>query len=171
MADNFIQREVTITVTGKTASLSDPIYLYPRDRYIDIFFIIKDAGYQFNITGTSNYGDNASFARVKYIRKDRTSDGVVSPEKIEVIDGKVKLAINDDFMCKVVNGQHEEISPGEYLLQILLYDNNGGRVTIPPVEFEILEPIFSDPLGSGNHTDVNGDLFSIGDITDTKVDE
>ena len=67
MADNFIRREVTITVSGKTASLSEPIYLYPRDRYIDIFFTIKDAGFKFG--SSQSYGDNASYARIKYIRK------------------------------------------------------------------------------------------------------
>ena len=49
-------------------------------------------------------------------------------------------------MCKEVDGEHVEITPGVYLLQILLYDNSEGhgRITIPPVEFEILEPIFPD---------------------------
>ena len=70
MADNFIRREVTITVSGKTASLSEPIYLYPRDRYIDIFFTIKDAGFKFG--SSQSYGDNASYARIKYIRKDNS---------------------------------------------------------------------------------------------------
>lgn len=167
MADNFIKKEVTIIVNGNKASLSEPIYLYPRDRYIDILFTIKDAGYQFNIGG--NYGDNAEYARIKYIRKDRTSEGVVSREKLEVIDSKVKLSINDDFMCKEVNGQHIEITPGEYLLQILLYDGASGRITIPPVEFTILEPIFNDPFDdNGEHKDNAGEIFF---IEDPKVDE
>ena len=168
MADNFIQKEVTIIVNGNSASLSEPIYLYPRDRYIDILFTIKDAGYQFNTTGT--YGDNAEKARVKYIRKDKKSKGIVS-DLLNVIDGKVKLSINDDFMCDKKNGTHVEgeITPGVYLLQILLYDNAEGRITIPPVEFEILEPIFYDLLdGNGEHKDNNGDIFS---ISEPKVDE
>ena len=162
---NFIKREITITVNGKTASLSEPIYLYPRDRYIDIYFTIKDAGFQFSVSGS--YGDNASFARVKYIRKDKASEGVISQSLLDVVDSKIVLSINDDFMCKTVNGKHVEISPGVYLLQILLYDESNGRVTIPPVEFEILEPIFPDPNENNNHVDGNGEIFSI----DPKVDE
>lgn len=145
MADNFIKREVDIIVKGNTASLNENIYLYPRDRYIDIYFTIKDVGFAFgNLNG--NYAENASYARVKYIRKDKTTQGVVSPSILNVVDGKVKLSINDDFMCKDVDGKHVEITPGVYLLQILLYDNSEGhgRITIPPVEFEILEPIFPD---------------------------
>ena len=160
MADNFIRREVTITVSGKTASLSEPIYLYPRDRYIDIFFTIKDAGFKFG--SSQSYGDNASYARIKYIRKDGTREGVVSPSILPVVEGKVKLEITDDFMTK----DGVEIEPGVYLLQILLYDNDKGhgRVTIPPVEFEILAPIFKDKEG----TDNEGALFSLDVI---EVDE
>ena len=36
---------------------------------------------------------------------------------------------------------------GKYKLQIQLWSidaNNQGRVTIPPIEFEVLEPIFED---------------------------
>lgn len=158
---NFIQREMTIVVNGNTASLNEPIYLYPRDRYIDIYFTIKDAGYQFSVSGS--YGDNAKYARIKYIRKDKTSEGVISPSKLEVDEnGRVKLSINDDFMCKEVNGKHIEITPGVYLLQILLYDEDKGRITIPPVEFEILKPIFEDPFDeNGEHKDNSGDIFSI----------
>ena len=73
-----------------------------------------------------------------------------------------KLEITDDFMTK----DGVEIEPGVYLLQILLYDNDKGhgRVTIPPVEFEILAPIFKDKEG----TDNEGALFSLDDI---EVDE
>ena len=98
MADNFIRREVTITVSGKTASLSEPIYLYPRDRYIDIFFTIKDAGFKFG--SSQSYGDNAKgltfFNALANLRKDA--------EEKEALDRRDQALLATSNVESVING-------------------------------------------------------------------
>ena len=45
---SLIEKEVTMTIEGSTASLSESIYLYRGDRNVDILFTITDAKFKFN---------------------------------------------------------------------------------------------------------------------------
>jgi hypothetical protein len=53
------------------------------------------------------------------------------------VDNKVVLTITQDFIDQI-----DEI--GRHTVQIQLWDEEQGRVTLPPVTFTVLEPIFDD---------------------------
>ena len=76
----------------------------------------------------------AKYATLRVLKPDNTK---FISEKFEIIDKQIIFSITDDFSDQV-----EEI--GIYKLQISLYDTKQGKVTIPPIEFTVLEPIFDD---------------------------
>ena len=64
----------------------------------------------------------------------------IKTNKKAIEDNKIIFTINQEFA-------DEATEIGKYKLQIQLWSidaNNQGRVTIPPIEFEVLKPIFGD---------------------------
>ena len=64
----------------------------------------------------------------------------IKTNKKEIEDNQIIFTINQEFA-------DEAVEIGKYKLQIQLWSinaDNQGRVTIPPIEFEVLEPIFED---------------------------
>ena len=136
MANNLIKKELTITIDGNTARLNEQLYIYQRDRNIDIYFTIIDSKFQFLGEDNGNIltESTAKYATLRVLKPDNTK---FISEKFEIIDKQIIFSITDDFSDQV-----EEI--GIYKLQISLYDTKQGKVTIPPIEFTVLEPIFDD---------------------------
>ena len=112
---------------------------------------------------------NASYATIRVLKpeiyatkigedgKPLGEDGrkFVSDEPIPVVDGKVLFTVTETFIDEV-----EEI--GNYQLQISLWDENqGGKITIPPIPFEVLKPIFPDEY-VGDFTPGQIDITKIG---------
>ena len=56
-------------------------------------------------------------------------------DKLSIVEHKVILEIHQDFIDEITD-------IGTHLVQIKLWDNGNGRVTLPPVNFEVLAPIF-----------------------------
>lgn len=130
---SLIQKEVIMTIEGKTASLSESIYLYQGDRNIDILFTITDAKFKFNENnGNILVESSAKNATVKVLKPNGTT---FESNKLSIVDNKVVLEITQDFIDEIT-----EI--GTHLVQIQLWDSSNGRVTLPPVNFEVLAPIF-----------------------------
>ena len=131
----LIKKDITVTIEGRNATLSEPIYLYKNDRNIDIVFTISDAKYKFNeYSGNILVESTARYATVKVLKPNGEK---FTSNKLPIVDNQVILAITQDFVDQI-----DEI--GEHRVQIQLWDSDGGRITIPPVSFEVLAPIFDD---------------------------
>ena len=130
---SLIEKEVTMTIEGRNASLSENIYLYQGDKNIDILFTITDAKFKFNeYSGNILVESTAKYATVKVLKPNGDT---FTSDKLSILDNKVVLTINQQFIDEIT-----EI--GTHLVQIQLWDTENGRVTLPPVNFEVLEPIF-----------------------------
>ena len=69
----LIQKDVTVTVDGRYATLSEDIFLYKNDRNIDIVFTIVDAKYKFNAySGNILVESTAKYATVKVLKPNGT---------------------------------------------------------------------------------------------------
>ena len=130
---SLIEKEVTMTIEGRTASLSESIYLYRGDRNVDILFTITDAKFKFNeYSGNILVESTAKYATVNVLKPNGAK---FSSEQLAIIDNKVVLTIDQQFIDEITE-------VGTHLVQIQLWDTNNGRVTLPPINFEVLEPIF-----------------------------
>lgn len=137
---NFIRRDCTITVKDNISVLDNNIYLFQNDRNIDIYFTIVNFKFDF-FTSTQTSEDiveksNASYATIRVLKPNE--EKFVSDAKIPITsDKKVLFTITEDFIDEVYE-------VGKYKLQISLYDDQYGKITIPYIEFEVLAPIFED---------------------------
>ena len=130
---SLIEKEVTVTIEGRNASLSENIYLYQGDMNIDILFTITDSKFKFNeYSGNILVESTAKYATVKVLKPNGTT---FTSQQLSIKDNKVVLTITQDFIDEIT-----EI--GVHLVQIQLWDTDNGRVTIPPINFEVLAPIF-----------------------------
>ena len=130
---SLIEKEVTMTIEGRTASLSESIYLYRGDRNVDILFTITDAKFKFNeYSGNILVESTAKYATVNVLKPNGDT---FTSNKLSIIDNKVVLEITQDFIDEITE-------VGTHLVQIQLWDADNGRVTLPPINFEVLEPIF-----------------------------
>lgn len=130
---SLIEKEVTVTIDGRNASLSESIYLYQGDKNIDILFTITDAKFKFNeYSGNILVESTAKYATVKVLKPNGDT---FTSNKLVITDNKVVLTIDQMFIDEIT-----EI--GTHIVQIQLWDTDNGRVTIPPIQFEVLTPIF-----------------------------
>jgi hypothetical protein len=130
---SLIEKEVTVTIDGRNASLSESIYLYQGDKNIDILFTITDAKFKFNeYSGNILVESTAKYATVKVLKPNGDT---FTSNKLAITDNKVVLTIDQMFIDEIT-----EI--GTHIVQIQLWDTDNGRVTIPPIQFEVLTPIF-----------------------------
>jgi hypothetical protein len=130
---SLIEKEVTVTIDGRNASLSESIYLYQGDKNIDILFTITDAKFKFNeYSGNILVESTAKYATVKVLKPNGDT---FTSNKLAITDNKVILTIDQMFIDEIT-----EI--GIHIVQIQLWDTDNGRVTIPPIQFEVLTPIF-----------------------------
>lgn len=131
----LIQKNVTVTIDGRMASLSEDIYMYKNDRNIDIIFTIVDAKYKFNAySGNILVESTARYATVKVLKPNGQR---FTSTQLPIEENKVILTITPDFTDQI-----DEI--GVHTVQIQLWDEEQGRVTLPPISFTVLEPIFDD---------------------------
>lgn len=133
----LIEKHVTLTIDGRVASLSDEIYIYKNDRNIDFIFTITDTKFKFNeYSGNILVESSAKYAVVKVLKPNGTK---FTSAKLPIIDNQVVLTITQEFTDEI-----EEI--GIHQLQMQLWDTEEGRVTLPPVRFEVLKPLFDDEV-------------------------
>ena len=135
---SLIRKDLTITIDGNKASVDEPLYMYQGDRNIDIYFTIIDSKFRFSETNSNILADStAKYSTIKVLKPNGEK---IKTDKKAIEDNKIVFTINQEFA-------DEATEIGKYKLQIQLWSidaNNQGRVTIPPIEFEVLEPIFED---------------------------
>ena len=136
---NLIKRELTITVKDKTSVLDEKLYLFQNDRNIDLYFTIMNFKFDF-LTASQSIENivektNARYSTVKVLKPN--GEKFINNEKSPIENNKVLFTITREFIDEV-----QEI--GVYKLQISLYDDQQGKITIPYIEFEVLEPIFQE---------------------------
>ena len=135
---SLIRKDLTITIDGNKASVDEPLYMYQGDRNIDIYFTIIDSKFRFSETNSNILVDStAKYSTIKVLKPNGEK---IRTDKKAIEDNKIIFTINQEFA-------DEATEIGKYKLQIQLWSidaNNQGRVTIPPIEFEVLEPIFED---------------------------
>lgn len=135
---SLIRKDLTITIDGNKASVDEPLYMYQGDRNIDIYFTIIDSKFRFSETNSNILIDStAKYSTIKVLKPNGEK---IKTDKKAIEDNKIVFTINQEFA-------DEATEIGKYKLQIQLWSidaNNQGRVTIPPIEFEVLEPIFED---------------------------
>lgn len=129
----LIRKHITITIDGKTASVDEPIYFYVGDRDIDLVFTILDAKYKFYDTGGNILdGSTANYAIIKVLKPNGET---VTTSKLPISNNQIVFNVNDEFADEITE-------KGIHQLQIQLCDVSSGKVTIPPISFEVLEPLF-----------------------------
>ena len=135
---SLIRKDLTITIDGNKASVDEPLYMYQGDRNIDIYFTIIDSKFRFSETNSNILVDStAKYSTIKVLKPNGEK---IKTDKKAIDDNKIVFTINQEFA-------DEATEIGKYKLQIQLWSidaNNQGRVTIPSIEFEVLEPIFED---------------------------
>ena len=135
---SLIRKDLTITIDGNKASVDEPLYMYQGDRNIDIYFTIIDSKFRFSETNSNILADStAKYSTIKVLKPNGEK---IKTDKKAIEDNKIVFTINQEFA-------DEAVEIGKYKLQIQLWSinaDNQGRVTIPPIEFEVLEPIFED---------------------------
>ena len=135
---SLIRKDLTITIDGNKASVDEPLYMYQGDRNIDIYFTIIDSKFKFSETNSNILVDStAKYSTIKVLKPNGEK---IKTNKKEIEDNQIVFTINQEFA-------DEAVEIGIYKLQIQLWSidaTNQGRVTIPPIEFEVLEPIFED---------------------------
>lgn len=130
----MIYYDYTITVKGDKASLNKNIYLYRRNLNIDYYFKVVDASFVFKEVDRTEWATQATIKMINPSGKKIASKPIYIGS-----DNKIHLRIQEMLIDEV-----SEV--GSYTFQIDLYDSEGGRVTIPPVEGQliVLEPLFDD---------------------------
>ena len=151
---SLIKRPLIITINGNKASLNEVMYFYEGDKNIDFEFTISDIKYKFNHnSGNILVDSNASFAVVKVLKPN--GDKFMT-EQLPIDDNVVILPITEEFADTC-----DEC--GTYIMQIHLYsdeseDSTGkriqGRITVPPVSFEVYNPIFHDNKTNCGDSDI-----------------
>ena len=136
---NFIKRDLHITVKDNISTLDEKLYLFQNDKNIDLYFTIENFKFNFLMASQSTENmvveTNAKYSTIKVLKPNGAK--IVSDSKLPIEDNRVLFTITEDFIDAL-----DEI--GKYKLQISLYDDQDGKITIPHVEFDVLQPIFPE---------------------------
>lgn len=171
----LIKKHINLTVDGDKSYVDQPIFLFQNDKNIDLIFTIKNLKFDFvrNIQKEEDLIESigATYFRVKVLKPDKDDvDKEYTTDLFKIKDNKIIFNIDDTFIFdkKDEDGNLPSLENdkiGIYKLQIQLYDEANGRITIPEIEFVVLDPIFFDPETDGI---IGGD---IGDSTIGKPSE
>ncbi len=130
--------ERTITVKNDTATLDNPLYLYVGDGDITFLFDIKEmkkAAFFGKIDTSNPLTDNKSYGEVRIYKP---TDELEFTTRAEIINDKLQAVVTFDHL-------DDPAEAGIHQLQIHLYDEDDedgeNRLTIPPVELNVLFPV------------------------------
>ena len=123
-------KNLTISVRNTAAQLSEPLYVYEKDRNLIMYFKIMDHKYKFdkNPTNVLASMDDMLSAYVTIVDPNGYE---LTHQNGEVIDDEIKFVITDELIDEIT-----EI--GTYQLQFHIKCEH-GEFTIPPISFEVLE--------------------------------
>ena len=133
-----IFKDITITVKQNTAILSDNIYLYLGDGGITLLISVIQNNCKFGNfkSGKTNIVEETE-SRWASICVEKADGEIIISDRCEIWDGKIRFEITKEFVNDISEA-------GIHKLQIHLYDSeseDGNRYTVPPVEFNVLEPL------------------------------
>lgn len=166
----FIRKNVKLTIRDKQSFLDEDLYFYQNDRNINILFEIYN--FNFDFIKASSIEENI----IQKTNPSYSTIRIIKPSGSQILIYKCPIENNlIHFYFTLEN--YNEI--GTYELQITLHDNNfteetEGRISIPPITFDILEPIFDDTgligsedgiVGEGNVSNEAGTTI----ITDCEI--
>ena len=130
----MIQRDLRLLVSDRSSSLSEPLFIYKYDRGVSLSIEVIENDYLFGTVKENIFTEN-DIKKAK--TRIKTPDGRVfsQPEIETVIENNiVTVNITPDMT-------DEMTEVGEYELQIHLYDNENGRITLHPFSFRVLDLI------------------------------
>lgn len=132
----MILRELVLTVNNTTASLNEPLQIYRDDRGITLKIKVLKYKYLFDkLIEEDTVKDSSIISARAIIRKP---DGVTMFEcpRENIEDDCVMIQITRDWT-------DEDIEIGKYQLQIQLYGSDyvNERITLPPFDFSVVNPI------------------------------
>ena len=164
----LIQKNVKITIRDNIATLDEDLYFYRNDRNINVLFEIFNFNFEF-LDGVKEEGNivniiNPSYGTARVIKPN--GQQIIIP-KCPIEDGLVHFYIDSEFINDI-----DEV--GIYQLQLTLYGKNSfneeqeSRITIPPITFEVVEPIFDDDIDYSEGL-VDEDKVNITTLSDCKV--
>lgn len=127
-----ISKSLDIKIVNGQAKLSEKFYVYQNDRGIELRLKVNLSKFSFKSNYSTYSGsDEEIFVGATILKPNRA---VLSREKILLKDSIIRFRIDEDITDEI-----DEI--GVYTIQFHLYDNENGRITLPPVEFEVKELI------------------------------
>ena len=144
-----IVKEVTVTVNNNTATINKPIFAYMGDGTITFLIKVLQTNHKIgSLPTTSNVlaETDAQWASVCVKKPDGRN---VAVKKCTVMDEKIRFELTKDFIDEL-----NEI--GTHSLQIHLYDGElatANRITIPPIEITILEPLCDNVTITDSYVD------------------
>ena len=127
-----IYKNMDIKISDGIAKLNERFYVYQNDRGVELHLKIDLFGTTFRSNRRRLSFSNESVFVGATILKPNGS--VIGRDKIEIEDNTIKFIIDKDLTDDI-----DEI--GIYKIQFHLYDDEDGRITIPPVEFEVRQLI------------------------------
>lgn len=138
----LIKKEVKLNISNDTATLDEDICLFRNDRNIDICVEVINLKYDFLALKVvkENVVENmgAIYSTVKILKPN--GDKYISEKLMLGSDKKVLFSIDEFFMDTM-----DEV--GDYKLQIQLYDESKGKVSLPYFTMKVLNPIFEEEYG------------------------
>lgn len=136
--------ERTITVNNDKSILDNPLYLYVGDGDITYLFTIKEKKRvatfgEFDSSNNSLLSEINGYGKIRIYKPDG-SDPVFTT-RAEIVDNKLQAVFSYEHIDQFTEA-------GVHQLQIHLYDdddNERNRLTIPPIELNVLFPVGTGP--------------------------
>ena len=124
-----ISKDLVVTIKNDKAKPEDKMFIYRNDNNIDVYIEISNLGY------TVSKSDKPFITSAKAFYKTPGGTVIQYPRLLEIVNGKkIKFSFTEEITPTM-----QEI--GEYELQFQLFDNTGGRITVPPYYFYVKEPM------------------------------
>lgn len=139
-----IIRDLELKVSNGEARLNEDIYVYQKDRGVELRFKLDFIRNNYRSTVRSLLFDVKDVYVAATILKPNGS--LISRKKSTVVDNTIIFTIDKSFTDEV-----DEI--GTYKIQFHLYDEDDNRITLPPISFEVKEL-----LGVIDETAMNHDI-------------
>ena len=125
-----ITKDLEIKINGDQAAFTEKFYIYQNDRGIELNIKVSVPKLQISRGNASLLSELDGATGGAIILKP--NGDVIGRNNITISDDRILFTIDAEFTDQV-----EEI--GIYKIQFHLYDNEGSRITIPPVQFEVKE--------------------------------
>lgn len=137
--------ERTITVNNDKSILDNPLYLYVGDGDITYLFSIKEKKRvatfgELDSSSNSMLSEINGYGKVRIYKPDGSEP--VFTTRAEIVDNKLQAVFSYEHIDQFTEA-------GTHQLQIHLYDDNDNdernRLTIPPIELNVLFPVGTGP--------------------------